>query len=106
MARARRAPFNRQRLEFKTASLQRVARLFGTAFASSPFEEVTTEKSTKPPFFRETNRTAGCYRCGRRTSACGFLRSGVDGRNLDEIRLRSRRGGIVCDVIGKVWLSA
>jgi hypothetical protein len=28
MARARRAPFNRQGLEFKTASLQRAARLF------------------------------------------------------------------------------
>jgi hypothetical protein len=31
MARARRAPFNRQALEFKTASLQGAARLFGTA---------------------------------------------------------------------------
>jgi hypothetical protein len=55
MARARRAPFNRQGLEFKTASLQRAARLFGTAFTSSPFEEATTEKvQSRLSFARQT----------------------------------------------------
>jgi len=102
MARARRAPFNRQGLEFKTASLQRAARLFGTAFASSPFEEATTEKvQSRLSFARQTALR------GVTAAVVGLLlRAGVDGRNLDEIRLRSRRGGIVCDVIGKVWLSA
>jgi hypothetical protein len=102
MARARRAPFNRQGLKFKTASLQRAAGLFGTAFASSPFEEATTEKvQSRLSFARQTALR------GVTAAVVGLLlRAGVDGRNLDEIRLRSRRGGIVCDVIGKVWLSA
>src|SRR5450759_52556 len=106
MARARRAPFNRQGLEFNTASLQRAARLFVQLLLVRLSKKQQPKKVQSRLYFRETNRTAGCYRCGRRTSACGLLRSGVDGRNLDEIRLRSRRGGIVCDVIGKVWLSA
>src|SRR5665647_2839898 len=81
MARARRAPFNRQGLEFKTASLQRAARLFGTAFASSPFEEATTEKVQSRLSFARQTALRGVT-AARRTSACGLLRSGVDGLNV------------------------
>jgi len=71
MARAWRAPFNRRVVQNRLIAASSSS--FWDSFCFFAFRRSDNRKSTKPPVFRETNRTAGVgrllaastIRCGR-----------------------------------------